>query len=127
MSPPSKRGGPSPGKIGDVAHRDLHPEYRDGCFGCKVSTIHIGAGALENRGGAVRAMDAKDKALDSDLGAYKRLRANGLQPKAIDGSSDVERHVTSQFDIDLGHVVPKSEQSRVREGFDLAAEMGMTP
>lgn len=125
MGLPSRRGAPLPGKMFDVAHRDTHPEYVDGCFGCKVMTVGVSAGALEVRGAAVRAMDAKDKALDGDLAAYKRLRNNGLQPKAIDGSLDVERKVTSQFDIDLGHVVPKKDVPRVREGFALAREMGM--
>lgn len=110
-----------------MAHRDLHPEYVDGCFGCKALTLNIGAGAKEVRGAAVREMDAKDKALDKDLASYKRLRNNGLQPKSIDGSSQVEQVVTSQFDIDLGHVVPKEFKTRVQEGFALAKDMEALP
>lgn len=109
-----------------MAHRDRHPEYVDGCFGCKAGTISISATALENRGAAVRVADAKDKALDGDLAAYKRLRANGLQPKNIDGSASLEKSdIKGQFDIDLGHIVPKDQESRVREGFDLAREQGL--
>lgn len=77
------------------------------------------------RGAEVRKADAKDKTLDADLAAYKRLRNNGLQPKGIDGSANVERKVTSQFDIDLGTVVPKDKVSQVKDGFALAKEMGL--
>lgn len=108
-----------------MAHRDFHPTYTEGCFGCKVLSVNVGAGALEVRGADVRSIDAKDKTLAKDLDAYKRLRHDGLQPKTIDGSHNVESRVNSQFDIDLGHVVPKAEESRVREGMDWAKEHGL--
>lgn len=109
-----------------MKHREVHPIYVEGCFGCKVQTVGVAASAMENRGAAVREADAKDKALSKDLDSYKRLRANGLQPKNIDGSAALESSdMRSQFDIDLGRIVPKSEESRVREGFEMAKEMGL--
>jgi hypothetical protein len=108
-----------------VAHRDLHPEYKEGCMGCKVLSLNVGAGALETKGVEVRATDAREKKLSKDLDAYQRLRDNGLQPRNIDGSSDLESKVNSQWDIDLGRIIPKSEESRVREGFAMVAEGGL--
>lgn len=101
-----------------MKHREVHPTDVEGCFGCKVASIQVAPSAL----GSTQAIVSRqrDDALDKDLDAYKRLRKNGLQPKAIDGSAALEKSdIRSQFDIDLGHVVPKSEESRVREGFEM--------
>ena len=108
-----------------MAHRDLHPTYTEGCMGCKVLSVSVSAHALENKGGSVRVMDAKEQALEKDLRAYKEMRDGGLQPKRVDGSADVVRGVSNQWDIDLGRNIPKSEESRVREGFDACREMGL--
>lgn len=108
-----------------MAHRDLHPEPVDECFGCKVLSINIGAGALENRGAAVREADGKDRQLDRDLHSYRDMRKSGLQPKQIDGSADLASKVNDQFDIDLGVVVPKKEKTRVKDGFAFAKEAGL--
>lgn len=109
-----------------MAHRDFHPDPDPDCFGCKVLSVNIGASALEVRGASVREQNAKDKALSKDLDGYRQMRDGGLQPKAIDGSSEVVKRVNSQFDIDLGRVVPKNEESRVREGFAYAEELGFS-
>lgn len=109
-----------------MSHREHHPVPVESCFGCKVLSVNVGAGALENKGKAVREMSAKDTNLAADLDAYSRLRADGLQPKHIDGAKDLESKVGSQFDIDLGRFVPKNEESRVREGFAIAKELGFT-
>lgn len=58
--------------------RTTHPEYVEGCFGCKISTLEMGLG------------DANSKATmsaskwDAELKAYKDARAQGIQP---DGTS----------------------------------------
>lgn len=58
--------------------RQKHPEYVEGCFGCKISTLEMGLG------------DANSKATmsaskwDAELKAYKDARAQGIQP---DGTS----------------------------------------
>lgn len=103
-----------------MSHREFHPVPVDSCFGCKVLSIGISAEALPNRKGPIAAINHKDKVLSDDLAAYKRLRRDGLQPKQIDGSAIVEARANSQFDIDLGHVVPKAQERRVREGFEFA-------
>lgn len=101
-------------------HRDLHPTYVEGCWTCKLHTIHIGSSNPE-----VKLMEKKDRALDKDLVAYKQMRDGGLQPKQIDGSGELVKKVNSQFDIDLGKIVPKKDESKVRESFEYCRENGM--
>lgn len=108
-----------------MAHRDLHPEYDPTCFGCKALSVNVSAHALENKGAAVRAIDDKDKALTQDLVGYKQMRDAGLQPKGIDGSGEAVKRINSQFDLDLGLIVPKKEESKVRDGFSWARENGL--
>ena len=58
-----------------------HPEFVEGCFGCKISTLQL------NTGDASRGMSQKN--WDAELDAYANARAQGIQPagttmKAID-------------------------------------------
>lgn len=101
-------------------HSRTHPTPVEDCWACRVMTIRV------DRGGA-QVIDAKDRQLRADLDAYKRLRHDGLQPQRIDGSSEVEKRVDSQFELDLGRYVPKEERSRVEEGFALAKEFAVSP
>lgn len=97
-------------------HTLHHPEFVEDCFGCKVLSIRM------DRGGA-KAIDAADRTLSADLAAYKRLRRDGLQPRHVDGSADLETKVEGQHDIDLGRYVPREEMARVQEGYAMAKEL----
>jgi hypothetical protein len=58
--------------------RTVHPEFVEGCFGCKVGTLQMNAGdASGNK------MTSKKK-WDAELNAYSAARAQGIQP---DGTS----------------------------------------
>ena len=58
--------------------RTVHPEFVEGCFGCKVGTLQMNAGdASGNK------MVTKKK-WDAELNAYSAARAQGIQP---DGTS----------------------------------------
>lgn len=57
--------------VAPSAH-DGHTEYVDGCFACKASTLQL------NPGDAGRPMS--DKKWTGELDAYKRARAQGIQP-----------------------------------------------
>jgi hypothetical protein len=70
-------------------------QHEADCFGCKLATVrfsHPGAA-----GGV-----AKDKRWDQDMAAYSRLRRDGVQPKGIDGSADIEKRATDTFEVDMG-------------------------
>jgi hypothetical protein len=58
--------------------RTTHPEFVEGCFGCKVGTLQMNAGdASGNK------MTSKKK-WEAELNAYSAARAQGIQP---DGTS----------------------------------------
>jgi hypothetical protein len=88
-----------------MKHRETHPNLDvPGCFGCKVSGLSIAASATPTRRGGARAatINQKDKILEKDLDAYKRLRSEGLQPKAIDGSAQVEQKAEYKWQVETG-------------------------
>ena len=49
-----------------------HPEYVEGCFGCKVGTLELGTGDATR--------DIPDKKWNSESQAYRDARAQGMQP-----------------------------------------------
>ena len=49
-----------------------HPEYVEGCFGCKIGTLELGTGDATR--------DISDKKWTSELQAYRDARAQGIQP-----------------------------------------------
>jgi len=48
----------------------------------------------------------KDKVLEKDLDAYKRLRSEGLQPHNIDGSAKIEQVADTKFQVETGIINP---------------------
>lgn len=88
-----------------MKHRETHPNLDvEGCFGCKVAGLSVAASATPTRRGGARAatINQKDKVLEKDLDAYKRLRQEGLQPKAIDGSAQVEKRAEYKWQVETG-------------------------
>lgn len=61
--------------------KQTHPEYVEGCFGCKISTLELGVGDA--------ARDIPDKKWNAELQAYRDARAQGMQPAGT-RMSDVE-------------------------------------
>jgi hypothetical protein len=56
-------------------HRErTHPEFVEGCFGCKASTIVLNAGEATSR------MDMSSKKWDNELALYRTARSQGIQP-----------------------------------------------
>jgi hypothetical protein len=62
-------------------HREDHPAYIEGCFGCKINTLQL------NPGDAGRVMS--DKRWVGELDAYKAARNQGVQP-ATTRRKDIE-------------------------------------
>lgn len=71
-----------------MIHHRTHPEYVPGCKPCEWASVAIAASATGN----VRAQSANamDRQWSKDMSAYKRLRADGLQPPRIDGCAQRE-------------------------------------
>lgn len=106
-------------------HRERHPTYVESCWACKALSVSIGASATPTRRPEAVAISARDERWDRDMAAYKRLRRDGLQPTGIDGSAEVEKRVNSQFELDLGHVVPREHESRVQEAMAISKDLGL--
>ena len=57
-----------------MKHWEAHPEYVEGCFGCKGLTLSMNAGDADSR----RTMP--NKKFNREIDAYKEARAQGIQP-----------------------------------------------
>jgi len=76
-----------------MKHRETHPNLDvEGCFACRIAHVAISGSALPTRQ-EVAEMNRKERALDKDLDAYKRIRQTGGQPEQIDGSTRFEATV----------------------------------
>lgn len=89
-------------------HRATHPEFVDGCFGCKIASINLAPSATPSRrGGAVAAeKNAMGKGWARDHDAYRRLVKNGLQPKVLDGCAELESRASTAVEIEHGLGAP---------------------
>jgi hypothetical protein len=56
----------------NIHQRQKHPEYVEGCFGCKIGTLEMGTGDASR--------DIPDKKWTSELNEYKKAREEGIQP-----------------------------------------------
>ena len=54
------------------------------------------------RGQRVAEVNQTEKNWNKDMPAYKRLRENGLQPKAIDGSAEIEKKAKHEWQVETG-------------------------
>lgn len=99
------------------SHRSTHPTLVDGCFACRISTVQTTPSSMPSRGTgeSVGQTVQREKQLHKDRDAYKRLRADGLQPSSVDGSAHVESGVKDQLEIDYKVAIPKSELPRLKE------------
>jgi hypothetical protein len=60
-------------------HRErTHPEFVEGCFGCKALTVDLNPGEANSR------LTMSAKKWDKELALYRTARAQGIQP---DGTS----------------------------------------
>lgn len=66
---------------------------------------------------------SKEKVLDKDLQAYRRLRHSGLQPPRIDGSAQLESRGVDKMEIETGHLLNAEQRKSAREGMDRAREI----
>lgn len=96
-----------------MKHWEAHPEYVEGCFGCKGLTLSMNAGDADSR----RVMT--NKAFNRELDAYKEARAQGIQPagtsmkkiqEAIKASETLGRAYDAQKMPPAKHINKKSAE-----------------
>lgn len=71
-----------------------------GC--CETSADHYRSLVVRP---VVSALRVQEKSEAADMAAYKRLRADGVQPNAIEGSAALERDASTRLEVEHGHVV----------------------
>lgn len=81
-----------------------HPEYVEGCFGCKALGLELGAGDATR--------DISDKKWTSELQAYRDAKAQGIQPN---GTSRAQVEAAYAASVTLGtaynsETMPKAHQ-----------------
>lgn len=96
-----------------MKHWEAHPEYVEGCFGCKGLTLSMNAGDADSR----RVMP--NKAFNRELEAYKEAREQGIQPagtsmkkiqEAVKASETLGRAYDAQKMPPAKHINKKSAE-----------------
>lgn len=64
----------------------------------------MGVNTTTSRGQRVAQINQTERGWNKDMPAYKRLRANGLQPKKIDGAAEVEKRAQEAWQVETGIV-----------------------
>lgn len=86
-----------------VKHQETHPGLDvDGCFGCKIASVAISSAAMPQRKSHSHGINQTEARWDRDMAAYKRLRNDGLQPRKIDGSAEVESKAKESWQVETG-------------------------
>ena len=88
--------------------RETHPTYVEGCFGCRIAHFNVSAEAMPTRKPESKRIIEKERVLDKDLDAYRRLRQNGQQPKNIDGAAIVEKRAEENWQVATGILPDKT-------------------
>ena len=58
-----------------------------------------------------------------DMGAYKRIRKQGLQPRTIDGSAELEKRANNRLEVEMGQLFSKEDWPKALEGMARAEEI----
>lgn len=99
------------------------------CWKCKegrgcIRGVKFGRTNLPSaRNQAVTKIVKTDAQWDKDMPAYKRLRHNGIQPKRIDDSAELETRADEQYEVEMAQLVPKHARARVEEGLAIVQQM----
>jgi hypothetical protein len=83
-----------------LKHREKHPVDVEGCFGCKILGVRMGANSTTTRGAKVAETNQTARNWDKDMPAYKRLRKEGLQPRSVDGSAHLEATAKTEAQVE---------------------------
>lgn len=99
----------------------------EGCYACRVSSVQLAPTATPTRrgGGYDFQADFAREFVNGDREAYRRLRADGLQPPTIRGSAHLERHATTRYEVETGQVF--TDKRRLETSLQVCADSGFDP
>jgi len=69
-------------------HMETHPQFKDGCFACKIMNVGVGSVPGGTRPGSFRLAHQRD--FDQGMNEYRDARAAGIQPEGTK-KGDVEK------------------------------------
>ena len=110
--------------------RDEHPKTHPDCGGDVVMEITaVRTYGVGDRGAATRSADAMDRKLDKDRPAYKRLRAEGHQPRAVMGAHELEATAANDWEIKTARMVsvPDERKNEIDEMLAAGAQSDFSP
>lgn len=82
------------------------------CFGCKVQGFGISSKAMPTRRAKQNANAQFIETEMKDIDAYKRLKADGFQPRATQGCARVEALATTPFEVENNYVIRHPDLAR---------------
>lgn len=69
-----------------IHQRQVHPEYVEECFMCRVSTVSM------NAGDAKSGVEMGAKKVNKELGLYREARKQGIQPDSTK-TKDIQKAI----------------------------------
>ena len=78
-------------------HDGTHPDCGP-CFTIKIKSLNW-------QGTAAASRRSEDKTFSDDMAAYQRLRRNGVQPRHIGGSAELESQAMEKVEIEKGVIM----------------------
>ncbi len=81
-------------------HQQVHPTFVEGCWKCKVGSVAIGVAALPTRKPEANRQGDWWAQKQKDMGAYRTLRDEGLQPPSIEGSHQRMMTATESWQVE---------------------------
>lgn len=115
-----------------MRHRERHPAAAGpvaGCGPCRWRSVQLSPAATPSR-----QVDPNQYAYMSnfaaefsngDREAYRRLRADGLQPPRIAGSADLEARASTRYEVETGQVA--EHPAALKEALKIADSSGFDP
>lgn len=74
----------------------VHPEYVDGCFMCKVSSVSLSAGDAKS------GLQMSKKATDKELALYRSARKQGIVPESTK-TKDIQRAIEASNQVGVAY------------------------
>ncbi len=106
-----------------VKRHDVEACIVENCFQCKINSIQFSPAAnISKMTPKVREQREFQEAAMTDVEAYRRLRKEGFQPRAVRGSARLEKTAESRFEIESGY---RLSSAKVGAKYDEA--MGYLP
>ena len=85
-------------------------------------SVGVSPSATPTRSRGVVEINEREKRWHTDMDAYKSMRRQGLQPRAIDGADELAATASDPLEIEMGRTLPGSAKE-IREGIQRAQEI----